>query len=766
MQTKLKKAVSGIVDDIHSNDPKRQLKGTSKVSKLLRAPQRELEWESDLVIDAVVQTGAVERLASFLERYDDHKLQSEAANALANISAGTSENTCAVIKAGVVPIATRLLASSSSDLQDHAAWLLANIACESCSCVLEAGALPPLLKLLDESRQDTASEQSLVKTGCWLLSNLCQYTEDFEKVKGCLPRLAQLLQSHDEAVLKDSCWGLMYMCRLSTDAVIASGACEPLVKLLMHPSDDVCCVALEALSAIFSNGTLDHKFKLVEYNLFPRLRYLLHSRRERTREVACVTLANAMHGGSRLLPEIEETGVLLSLLHNIGRKSTTRDGWVTWREAVRTVCCIIDCAQTDVAAARVVRYLVGNGLVTLLSETIEDAALSNLDLYLDPGLTLVQHLIAVGEECAHEVVHQRVCRPTPNVARGGLAGSAAVMPAHSPSTAGEAKEVMENPYRSLIVECGLADKLSRPSVLRVWKMGFCKGTAPPLPEQYETLCMAVQTGCRLAPRRHCPTLKCLARAVVRQRLTYSDIRSAMLPRDVVAYVMGLELSDPHVDVAAENDIEATLALKDIGDQLFLSGKYSESASAYGRAITCIERANIEALLVILYLNRAAAYMKLGAFYKSIADCTSGLGISLDHPKCLQRRAMGYERAGLATAALQDYIRLKGEEAEANRARLTAELKLERDRPRIDVGSSTAVALRDDAPAPAASSSAPKAKGSSHTNGVRSKASGAHHASAKQRATVSSKHTDPGKPFSYASFKALRDITRTFLLEPA
>jgi hypothetical protein len=126
----------------------------------------------------------------------------------------------------------------------------------------------------------------------------------------------------------------------------------------------------------------------------------------------------------------------------------------------------------------------------------------------------------------------------------------------------------------------------------------------------------------------------------------------------------------------------------------------------------------------------------------------------------------YERAGLATAALQDYIRLKGEEAEANRARLTAELKLERDRPRIDVGSSAAVALRADAPAPAASSSAPKAKGCSHTNGVRSKASGAHHASAKQRATVSSKHTDPGKPFSYASFKALRDITRTFLLEPA
>lgn len=151
--------------------------------------------------------------------------------------------------------------------------------------MLEAGALPPLLKLLDESTQDTASEQSLVKTGTWLLSNLCQYTEEFEQVKECLPRLAELLKYQDEAVLKDACWGLMYMCRLNIVAVLDSGACEPLVKLLMHSSDDVCCVALEALSAIFSNGTVEHRLRILEYNLFPRLRHLLHSRRERTREV-------------------------------------------------------------------------------------------------------------------------------------------------------------------------------------------------------------------------------------------------------------------------------------------------------------------------------------------------------------------------------------------------------------------------------------------------------------------------------------------------
>eukprot|EP00051_Salpingoeca_urceolata_P020035 m.297277 g.297277 ORF g.297277 m.297277 type:complete len:192 (+) comp19527_c0_seq3:102-677(+) len=170
----LRKSVASILDDLRSPNSKRQFRGTSKVSKLLRAPQRELQWESDHVIDAVVKAGAVPILAQLLERHEDHKLQSEAANALANISAGTSENTCAVILAGVVPIATRLLQSASTDLQDHAAWLLANIACENCACVLQAGALPPLLKLLDEAKTETHSEQSLIKTGTWLLSNLCQ----------------------------------------------------------------------------------------------------------------------------------------------------------------------------------------------------------------------------------------------------------------------------------------------------------------------------------------------------------------------------------------------------------------------------------------------------------------------------------------------------------------------------------------------------------------------------------------------------------------
>ena len=46
------------------------------------------------------------------------------------------------------------------------------------------------------------------------------------QVKECLPRLAKLIKSNNEAVLRDACWGVMYMCKLSIQEVLDSGACE------------------------------------------------------------------------------------------------------------------------------------------------------------------------------------------------------------------------------------------------------------------------------------------------------------------------------------------------------------------------------------------------------------------------------------------------------------------------------------------------------------------------------------------------------------
>ena len=50
-------------------------------------------------------------------------------------------------------------------------------------------------------------------------------------MKECLPRLAKLIKSNNEAVLRDACWGVMYMCKLSIQEVLDSGACKYQLRL-------------------------------------------------------------------------------------------------------------------------------------------------------------------------------------------------------------------------------------------------------------------------------------------------------------------------------------------------------------------------------------------------------------------------------------------------------------------------------------------------------------------------------------------------------
>uniref|UniRef100_A0A183C7S4 Importin subunit alpha n=1 Tax=Globodera pallida TaxID=36090 RepID=A0A183C7S4_GLOPA len=200
-----------LVNKAKSSDPKERFAAVSRIESLL--------WKGaidEVVIAEFVFIGVLPVLVNCLKSTDD-KLLAEAASALSNI---VYFNAREVIEAGAVPPLVKLLQSPNMELCKQISWALTNISAASpelALAVVEAGAVPLLVKLLQSPNMDLSASMpnmELCKESAWALKNISAASD-----------------------------GLAL-------AVIETGAVPPLVKLLQSSNTDVCTQASLAIGNI------------------------------------------------------------------------------------------------------------------------------------------------------------------------------------------------------------------------------------------------------------------------------------------------------------------------------------------------------------------------------------------------------------------------------------------------------------------------------------------------------------------------------------
>lgn len=122
------------------------------------------------------------------------------------------------------------------------------------------------------------------------------------------------------------------------------------------------------------------------------------------------------------------------------------------------------------------------------------------------------------------------------------------------------------------------------------------------------------------------------------------------------------------DAPLEDSIwEEITMYKSDGHRYFREGKHEDALHSYGMALALLPSPNkkqsnkqfadhygLEAERALLHANRAACFLKIGAFENVIAETTLSLKFEPKHVKSLYRRAYANEQLHYYDAAMRDY----------------------------------------------------------------------------------------------------------------
>lgn len=304
-------SVDEVLTAIQSTNPTLRFQAVQSVRKMLSR-------EKNPPIDVIIESGLVPILIKFLDDFENHSIQFEAAWALTNIASGTSEQTKAVISQGAIPKFIALLKSKQANVAEQAVWALGNIAgdgAEARDIVLKDGTVESLLDLLNGDNIEITFLRNIV----WLMSNLCRNKNpapSFNKIKQLLPALASLLQHNDKFILSDVCWALSYVTDDTIEkvqAVVSSGCIPRLIQLLDTDDPTIITPALRSIGNIVTGDDVTTDIVL-EAKVLPALGNLLMNKKPNIVKEAAWTLSNITAGTSQQIQMVLDSDVFSPLV--------------------------------------------------------------------------------------------------------------------------------------------------------------------------------------------------------------------------------------------------------------------------------------------------------------------------------------------------------------------------------------------------------------------------------------------------------------------
>ncbi|XP_066960536.1 importin subunit alpha-3-like isoform X2 [Macrobrachium rosenbergii] len=305
--------IGGLADDIvtgmQHTDRRIQVNNAIKARQLLsndKPPVKQL-----------IKAGILPVLVKCMGRHDIPDLQLEATWSVTNIASGASDHTWALVEAGAIPPLVDLVKNGKQNVKEQAVWAIGNIIGDGPDCRDEAvknGVIQPLVHLLSPAMPITLRRQV-----CWVLTNLFRAKNpdiSVEDRKLCANALRQLVSHYDAQIQVDSLWATAYFADLGSEGIddlIQCGIVRELVQRLYSNDERVVAAALRATGTIAA-GNHDQTDAIVEAGALPIYRELLkHRTLGIARETAWI-LSNITAGTPKQIQLVIDVQVVPALM--------------------------------------------------------------------------------------------------------------------------------------------------------------------------------------------------------------------------------------------------------------------------------------------------------------------------------------------------------------------------------------------------------------------------------------------------------------------